>query len=563
MNMSVVEELTEIVGKHNVITSKERSRPYREGYRSGKGDALAVVKPADLMELWHVLEVLHKNNIIILMQAANTGLTEGSIPASGYDRDIVVVNGMRIKGLQLINNNEQVLAFPGTTLHKLEETLDDVDREPHSVIGSSNIGATVVGGVNNNSGGALIQRGPAYTELALYAQIDENDELHLVNHLGIDLGDTPEEIITNLENRNFDINNVERDDNHVAHMRDYEARVRDVDASEPTRYNANPKELYEVSGAAGKLATFAVRMDTYPKADASQVFYIGTNDPDVLEKMRRHIMTEFKHLPVSGEYMHREAYDLAKKYGKDSLVVIDTLGTDALPYLFNMRATAERILDHIPTFKPYFPDRMLQTMSHAIPNQLPKRMEQYRDRYQHYLQLKMEGDGIDEARAYLKEFFKTEEGDYFECTPHEAKVAATHRYVTASVAIRLEEVFQDDNLEILPIDVALPRNEFNWFEHLPKELEDKIQYKLYYGHFLDHVMHQDYVLKKGVDAHEVKEEMLKIFDERGAIYPAEHNVGHMYKAAPALVEHYHKNDPTNSFNPGIGKTSTLKYYGNY
>ncbi|QOD86010.1 D-lactate dehydrogenase [Weissella viridescens] len=561
--MSVVEELTEIVGKHNVITSKERSRPYREGYRSGKGDALAVVKPADLMELWHVLEVLHKNNIIILMQAANTGLTEGSIPASGYDRDIVVVNGMRIKGLQLINNNEQVLAFPGTTLHKLEETLDDVDREPHSVIGSSNIGATVVGGVNNNSGGALIQRGPAYTELALYAQIDENDELHLVNHLGIDLGDTPEEIITNLENRNFDINNVERDDNHVAHMRDYEARVRDVDASEPTRYNANPKELYEVSGAAGKLATFAVRMDTYPKADASQVFYIGTNDPDVLEKMRRHIMTEFKHLPVSGEYMHREAYDLAKKYGKDSLVVIDTLGTDALPYLFNMRATAERILDHIPTFKPYFPDRMLQTMSHAIPNQLPKRMEQYRDRYQHYLQLKMEGDGIDEARAYLKEFFKTEEGDYFECTPHEAKVAATHRYVTASVAIRLEEVFQDDNLEILPIDVALPRNEFNWFEHLPKELDDKIQYKLYYGHFLDHVMHQDYVLKKGVDAHEVKEEMLKIFDERGAIYPAEHNVGHMYKAAPALVEHYHKNDPTNSFNPGIGKTSTLKYYGNY
>ncbi|WP_419154340.1 D-lactate dehydrogenase [Weissella viridescens] len=561
--MSVVEELTEIVGKHNVITSKERSRPYREGYRSGKGDALAVVKPADLMELWHVLEVLHKNNIIILMQAANTGLTEGSIPASGYDRDIVVVNGMRIKGLQLINNNEQVLAFPGTTLHKLEETLDDVDREPHSVIGSSNIGATVVGGVNNNSGGALIQRGPAYTELALYAQIDENDELHLVNHLGIDLGDTPEEIITNLENRNFDINNVERDDNHVAHMRDYEARVRDVDASEPTCYNANPKELYEVSGAAGKLATFAVRMDTYPKADASQVFYIGTNDPDVLEKMRRHIMTEFKHLPVSGEYMHREAYDLAKKYGKDSLVVIDTLGTDALPYLFNMRATAERILDHIQTFKPYFPDRMLQTMSHAIPNQLPKRMEQYRDRYQHYLQLKMEGDGIDEARAYLKEFFKTEEGDYFECTPHEAKVAATHRYVTASVAIRLEEVFQDDNLEILPIDVALPRNEFNWFEHLPKELEDKIQYKLYYGHFLDHVMHQDYVLKKGVDAHEVKEEMLKIFDERGAIYPAEHNVGHMYKAAPALVEHYHKNDPTNSFNPGIGKTSTLKYYGNY
>ncbi|MBM7618053.1 D-lactate dehydrogenase [Weissella uvarum] len=561
--MAVVDELESIVGKQHVITSKERSRPYREGYRSGKGDALAVVKPGTLMELWEVLKVLHNNNIIILMQGANTGLTEGSIPADQYDRDVVIINGLRIKGLQLINHNRQVLAFPGTTLHKLEESLDKVNREPHSVIGSSNIGATVVGGVNNSSGGALIQRGPAYTELALYAQIDENDELKLVNHLGIDLGDTPEEIIQNLEDRNFDINDVKDSNDRVAHMRNYEQRVRDVDSSEPTRYNANPDELYEVSGAAGKLATFAVRMDTYPKASESQVFYIGTNDPDALERLRRHILTEFKNLPVSGEYMHREAYDLAKKYGKDSLVVIDTIGTDALPYLFNLRATAERVLDHVPTFKPYFPDRMLQMMSNWIPNQLPKRMEEYRDKYQHYLQLKMEGAGIQEARLYLKDFFAEEDGDFFECTPHEAKVAATHRYVTASVAIRLEEVYQDDHVQILPIDVALPRNEFNWFEKLPQELEDKIQYKLYYGHFLDHVMHQDYVLKPGVDAHEVKQEMLKIFDERGAIYPAEHNVGHLYEAAPALKAHYQKNDPTNSFNPGIGMTSTHKYWGNY
>jgi D-lactate dehydrogenase len=57
--------------------------------------------------------------------------------------------------------------------------------------------------------------------------------------------------------------------------------------------------------------------------------------------------------------------------------------------------------------------------------------------------------------------------------------------------------------------------------------------------------------------------MLKLFDKRGAIYPAEHNVGHLYKAAPALVEHYKKNDPTNSFNPGIGKTSKRKWWEEY
>lgn len=55
-----------------------------------------------------------------------------------------------------------------------------------------------------------------------------------------------------------------------------------------------------------------------------------------------------------------------------------------------------------------------------------------------------------------------------------------------------------------------------------------------------HVMHQDYVLKKGVDPKELKEKMLALLDERGAQYPAEHNVGHLYKAQPQLKSFYKK-----------------------
>ena len=62
------------------------------------------------------------------------------------------------------------------------------------------------------------------------------------------------------------------------------------------------------------------------------------------------------------------------------------------------------------------------------------------------------------------------------------------------------------------------------------------------------------MLKKGADAAAVKKKMLTLLDARGAEYPAEHNVGHLYEAKPALVEHYRALDPTNSFNPGIGKT---------
>ena len=71
----------------------------------------------------------------------------------------------------MLDNGKQVVGFPGSTLHHLEKLLKPYGREPHSVIGSSCIGASVIGGVCNNSGGSLVKRGPAYTEMALYAQL--------------------------------------------------------------------------------------------------------------------------------------------------------------------------------------------------------------------------------------------------------------------------------------------------------------------------------------------------------------------------------------------------------
>ena len=70
--------------------------------------------------------------------------------------------------------------------------------------------------------------------------------------------------------------------------------------------------------------------------------------------------------------------------------------------------------------------------------------------------------------------------------------------------------------------------------------------------------HQDYILKKGSDAHLVKKMMLELLSARGAKYPAEHNVGHLYEAEPDLQNFYKSLDPTNTFNPGIGKMSKTK-----
>ncbi|MBB1235967.1 D-lactate dehydrogenase, partial [Klebsiella pneumoniae] len=83
----------------------------------------------------------------IILQAANTGLTGGSTPdGDDYGRPIVLVSTLRLTGIQLLNEGRQVLCLPGATLDRLEQPLAPLGREPHSVIGSSCIGASVLGG---------------------------------------------------------------------------------------------------------------------------------------------------------------------------------------------------------------------------------------------------------------------------------------------------------------------------------------------------------------------------------------------------------------------------------
>ncbi|MEO2143047.1 MAG: D-lactate dehydrogenase, partial [Flavobacteriaceae bacterium] len=330
----LVKDLKAITGDKYILTAQWSKQHYCKGWRYGAGEALAVAKPGTLLEIWKILKICVEADIIVIMQAANTGLTGGSTPdGNDYDRPIVIVSTMRIDNIQIINEGKQIVGFSGSTLFGLENKLAPYGREPHSVIGSSCIGASIVGGICNNSGGALVKRGPAYTELSLYAQITLQDELVLVNDLGIELGDTPEKILTNLQTHNYTKDQIQFPDK-LASDNEYHKRVRDVDASTPARYNADGRRLHGASGCAGKIAVFAVRLDTYPVPKRQQVFYVGTNSPYVLGKIRRDILSLFQHLPTSGEYLHRDCYDAAKKYSKDTFVAIDKMGPSFIPKLF-------------------------------------------------------------------------------------------------------------------------------------------------------------------------------------------------------------------------------------
>ena len=544
-----VRALKDIVGRANLLTESSATRPFRTGFRCGGGSALAVVRPRSLVEYWRVLQACIAANKVIIIQAANTGLTGGSTPfGDDYDRDVVLVSTRRLSGLHLIDDARQVICLPGTTLFELEEALRPHAREPHSVIGSSCIGASVIGGVCNNSGGALTRRGPAYTQLALYAQLDGGGRLHLVNHLGVRLGREPEEILGRLERGEFAASDVEHDPARQASAADYVQRVRDIDSASPARFNADHKHLFGASGSAGRVAVFAVRLDTFPKDEETRVLYVGTNDPAELTALRRHVLEQFENLPVAGEYLHRDMFDIAAKYGKDTFFAIRWLGTRRLPVLLRLKAQfgADRA------------ERLLQKVSALLPNPLPARIRNFHERFEHHLILKTAGAGIDEAARHLSSVFPSPTGDFFTCTDEEAAKAFLHRFVAAGAAIRYRAVHHREVEDILALDIALKRNDRDWFETFPEDVRAQIHHALYYGHFFCHVFHQDYVVRKGCDVEMLKRRLCELLDARGAEYPAEHNVGHLYRAKPALEAFYRELDPTNSFNPGIGITSKGK-----
>ena len=182
------------------------------------------------------------------------------------------------------------------------------------------------------------------------------------------------------------------------------------------------------------------------------------------------------------------------------------------------------------------------------------------DRYRHHLILKMRDGGIAEAEAYLEKLFADREGDYFVCDEREAKLAGLHRFAAAGTAIRYKAMHEDEIEDVLALDVALRRNDLDWAQELPAHINEKIAHRLICGHFMCHVLHQDYLVKKGHDAKALKAELLEHLNQRGAEYPAEHNVGHLYMAKPDLADHYMCCDPTNSMNPGIGLMSRAKHY---
>ncbi|MEM6458573.1 MAG: D-lactate dehydrogenase [Planctomycetota bacterium] len=545
--------LVACVGRRYVRTGAGRTAYYRSGFRTGAGAAAAVVFPGTLVEQWRVLQACVEHGAAVILQAAKTGLTGGSCPSGDdYGRPVVIVNVTRIKRIVLLDGGTQAIALPGSTLHELTEALAPLGRVPHSVIGSSSIGATVIGGIANNAGGALCKRGSSYTQLSMYARVNGAGELELIDELGIaGLGDEPEEVLRRLERDDIRPEQVEARD-VPASDRAYAERVRDLSADVPNRYNNDPRRLHGVSGSAGKVAAFAVRVDTFPAPKRRAVFYLGTNDPAALIRLREDVLGGFTHLPEMGEYMDRTTFETAERYGKDVFLTIKHLGTKRMPRAYALKAASEHLLNRVPLLPKYLPDRVLSLVSRLFPRHLPPRIRDFGRRFEHLLLLDTTDDAIEETRAYLAD--RWAERDYFECDDRERAAGLMHRFAAAGAGLRYQTMHSATTEEELALDVARLSPDDSWTQPPPPEVAKHLDRLLRYGHFFCYVFHENYVFRKGTDLARMKRLLLDRLDETHAKYPAEHSVGHLYEAEDALRRFHEELDPTNTFNPGIGRT---------
>ncbi|GAS61470.1 D-lactate dehydrogenase [Salmonella enterica] len=103
------------------------------------------------------------------------------------------------------------------------------------------------------------------------------------------------------------------------------------------------------------------------------MLYIGTNQPAVLTEIRRHILANIDNLPVAGEYMHCEIYDIAGEDGKDTFLLNDKLGTGQMPFFFTLKSPNDAMLEKRKFFRPHITERAGQKYSPLFSRHPPPR----------------------------------------------------------------------------------------------------------------------------------------------------------------------------------------------
>ena len=125
MKEALADALGRIVGKSNVLTSPEDTKPYFTDWRRQyTASAECVVRPGSTAEVSRVVELCAREGVSIVPQGGNTGLAGGSVP-TGSRREVVLSLSRlnRIRNVDPLNDTMTVEA--GCVLASLQQAADE------------------------------------------------------------------------------------------------------------------------------------------------------------------------------------------------------------------------------------------------------------------------------------------------------------------------------------------------------------------------------------------------------------------------------------------------------
>lgn len=582
--------LKRVVGSENVLdgrTSTTANMAYLKGARLGEGQALCIVTPRHLHEVVDCVEAIVDADCVVLPQGQNTGLTGGSVPhTSGSERPTVILCMKHLNRMFPIDDGKRVVCLAGVGLATLQEFLNDFfpDREAHSVLGSTFLNPTTAAGVAFGSGGTQLRKGPAYTERALYLKVTTNkwkeNVVSIVDTLGIDKfekKEIDEERARKMDSIPYRIDTwsrwiydgFERDMRYT--KKDVKLQASDTNYAERlcnhdsnvSRYNADTRGP-ELNRSEGKVVILATVHDTFAKPTKTKTFWLSFDSLETALAFRREVCLDNpKDLPISVEYMDRDAFDVVDRSGRFLGNLIKVVGPTSplIRKLWNIKLWVEAL--PIPG-ATLITDKFLHTVNPITPAVLPKAIMEVGRKMDHHVAMTV-GDfddgSMDRLLDRLQKFASEKGKDKLaihECTSSSEVAALTAFRFAAAPAFRTWCV--GEGVQGFSVDYALPKN--GGREPPLDAAAAKPIKRMRYSHFGCNVVHEDLAYSLDANIDEAKHALKDIVEhECGGKLPAEHGHGTEYKAPPETIKRWMKTDPLNVLNPGVGGTSEKFRYG--
>ena len=542
------QELSGIVGVPHL-----RVRAELIGARLGKGEALAVVQPGTLKQAVECLRACVKAKVAVIPQGKNTGLTGGSVPRSDRcDRPTVVINMNRLKAIRPIG--DQMLCLAGAGIYDLSTRAAEINRESHSVLGSMFLNPSVAAGVAFGSGGTQMRKGPAYTERSVYAKVNANGRVEVVDTIGFASASTEDELLERLETSETlspeDIRKAARAV-PASNAKEYGRHICRLDKN-ISRWNADTSGI-EPCRSEGKVMILATLHDTFPQPSGRRTLWISCSSIEEAHELKNKVLLNNPDdLPISCEYMDRDCFDVVDGAGRLLCHAISKLGIgERLSKMWALKLWVEKI--PLPFFDT-LPDRLMYAVNNVLPEVLPPSIQTLGKEYDHHLLVTLGeyGNGNMKRTEDRLNAFMESHPEVVACPCEDASDVGKVTFFRFAAAPAFKTWCVGNGTQGVSIDYALAKNDascpsYDYLkgDHVPLK-------RMRYSHFGCNVVHEDLAFADGVDVHHCKMEIKKKIEGGGGMLPAEHGHGTEYHAPRETQERWRQVDPTNTMNPGVG-----------